>query len=215
MKKLIIYILGITVVVLAIMLVAIAMSYFTFDSDYHFLKSKQHMLSNNIWKVSFYTHLLFGSIAILAGTPLFIKKLIRFKSKLHKTLGKIYIVSILFITGPTGLYLAFYAEGGSWASLGFVLMSFAWMIPTYIAYKKIREKDFVGHYRWIIRSYCMTLSGVTLRIMTPIGSHLIEFDYDTNFIFTSYACWIFNILLGELILLSLKKKTLNIALLIR
>lgn len=167
------------------------------------------MLDNKLWVVFFYVHLLFGVTATASGIPLFFKRLVHYRSNLHKQIGKLYIISILYFTGPTGLYLSFFAEGGHWASIGFILMSLAWMLPTYMAYYKIKQKDIKGHYRWIIRSYCMTLSGVTLRLFTPIGSHYIGFDEETNFIISSFV-WIINVILGEIILLANTKQQNNL-----
>lgn len=167
------------------------------------------MLVNKLWVVFFYIHLFFGVVATLTGLLLFFPKLIGFQSKIHRQLGKIYVIAILFFTGPTGLYLSFFAEGGQWASLGFIMMSIAWMLPTYIAFKKITQKDIKGHYRWMIRSYCMTLSGVTLRIMTPIGSLFVGWEEETNFIISSFV-WIFNVILGEIILLTNQKQEAQI-----
>lgn len=195
-----IFIISWTIVIfLALCLAAIALSYFDFDLTKHFLGSKQDMVPNRIWLVSFYIHLLFGAIATLSGIPLFFSQLISFRSSLHKRIGKWYIGSILFFGGPTGLYLAFFAEGGKWSTIGFILMSMAWIVPTYIAFQKIIKGDVQGHYNWIIRSYCMTLSGVTLRLFTPLGTGYFEFDYETNFILSAYIPWIFNLMLGEII----------------
>ncbi len=201
LKQVVQYIFWLIVVFLSLCLVGIALSYFNFETDYHFLRTKQRLLSNKIWLICFYVHLFFGAICILSGLPLFFNRLIDVHSRTHKMMGKIYIVSILYLTGPTGFYLAFFAEGGPWASLGFILMSFAWMIPTYIALQKIIQNDIEGHYRWMIRSYCMTLSGVTLRLLTPLGAWYLGIGEQTNFIITSYASWIINIIIGEIIVI--------------
>ena len=100
------------VIYFALYLASIALSYFNFDLQYGFLKAKQHMLSNQLWVVFFFVHLFFGALATLCGWPLFFSKLIAFRSKTHQRLGQLYVYSILFFTGPTGLYLAFFAEGG-------------------------------------------------------------------------------------------------------
>lgn len=194
------------VIFFSLCLVAIALSYFTFDLNFHFLKSKQDMLDNRVWLGAFYVHLFFGVTAILSGLPLFFGKLISYTSKQHKALGKTYVISILLLTGPTGFYLAFFAEGGSWASIGFMMMSLAWMWPTYLAFRYAVKKDFVAHNKWMIRSMAMTLSGVTLRLFTPIGSYVLGFDEQTNFVITAYAPWLFNIMIGEVILLASKKQ---------
>jgi len=211
--KALFYISWFIVIFLAVCLAGIALSYFDFDLTRSFLGSKQEMVGNKIWLVAFYLHLFFGAIVTLIAIPLFFSKLIPFKAKLHKHLGKVYIGSILFISGPTGLYLAFFAEGGQFATIGFILMSMAWMIPTYIAFQRIIKGDVQGHYNWMIRSYAMTLSGVTLRLLTPIASRYLNFDYDTTFIVSAYAPWIINLLIGEILVFINKKRfqTLNIA----
>ena len=172
MKKVVSIILWIIVVLLAIRLVAIALAYFSFDTDYEFLLLKQDLLHNMTWKIAFYAHLVGGSIAVLTGLVLFFTKWIEPSSKTHKALGKIYFIAIMFIGGPTGLYLGFYAEAGYLATIGFIGMSVAWMFPTFMSVAKITKGDIEGHHKWIIRSYSMTLAGVTLRILTPLGIHL-------------------------------------------
>lgn len=199
---------------LAACLVVIAALYFSFDTDYNFLLSKQEMLDNPIWLTSFYIHLAFGIISVIAGFILFFNRLVRFTSKLHKQIGKLYIISILFLTGPTGFYLSFYAEGGALASIGFIMMSFFWMYLTYMAFAKIIKGDIQSHYKWMIRSYCFTLSGITLRLFTPIGVQIFGLDYETNFIFSAYIPWMLNLAIGELLIYLNRKSIKNYKLLI-
>mgnify|MGYP000474700764 CR=1 FL=1 len=200
MKKVGFYLLWAIVAVLAINLVLIAASYMTFDPNHKFLNLKQHLIGNPIYKGNFYVHLAFGIVAVITGFALFFDKLIRFSSKRHKQFGKLYIISILLLTGPTGLYLSFFAEGGAVASVGFLLMSSIWMLLTYIPFSKILKGDIQGHYKWMIRSYCFTLSGITLRIMTPLFVYWFGIDTETTFMLTAYLPWIFNLLLGEVII---------------
>ena len=210
LKNILFYGLWLIVIYFALKLVAISLGYFSFDFNYDFLRQKRHMLGNKLWVLAFFIHLFFGITAVLSGLPLFFKRLIHFRSAGHRWIGRVYIFSILGLTGPTGLYLSIYAEGGIWASIGFASMSIAWIIPTLIAYLKVRNKDYTGHYKWIIRSFSMTLSGVTLRLFTPIGAHYLGFDYETNFIVSSYV-WILNVILGEIILFFNKERIKNLA----
>ncbi len=213
MRNLIFYSLWLMVIYFALYLSAIALSYFSFDMNFGFLKAKQDMLSNKLWVVFFFVHLFFGATATMTGWPLFFKRLVAFKSDWHKRIGKVYIYSILLFTGPTGVYLSFFAEGGHWATVGFLLMSMAWMFPTYMAFYFIINKNLKQHYRWIIRSYCMTLSGVTLRLFMPFGAKVVQWEEETTFIISSYV-FILNIILGEIILLFNKKQQENLDLLI-
>lgn len=175
----------------------IALSYFSFDLQHHFLQAKQEFISDAVWLTAFYMHLFFGTLAILTGLLLFMPKIIAYRSGLHRKLGRLYILSILVFSAPTGLYLAFFAEGGPWGTLGYILMTTVWALPTYIAFVKIIRGDVAGHYNWMIRSYCIGLSGITLRLLTPVGSHYMGFDYETNFILSAYVPWILHVFLAE------------------
>ena len=210
MKNIIRYFLWLVVVAGGLLLVSIALPYFSFETDYDFLLAKQDMLQNTLWRIAFYVHLASGTISILIGLLLFMPRLVMPSSNLHKSLGKIYVVAILYFGAPTGLYLGFYAEAGMWASIGFVGMSLAWAIPTLLAVETIRKGEVEEHYKWMVRSLSLTLAGVTLRLMTPIGIHLLEWDYNTNFIVTAYIPWMLNWGIAELVILSKKTHILNI-----
>lgn len=158
------------------------------------------MLPNRFWLICFYLHLAAGITAVLSGFPLFFERLISTTSKTHRLMGRTYVISVMMISGPTGFYLAFFSEGGFLASIGFILMSLIWMLITYVALKKIIEGDHNAHRKWMIRSYCFTLSGVTLRLYTPFGASVLGLDYDTNFIISSYLPWLINLFIGECII---------------
>ena len=194
------------VIYFALYLASIALSYFNFDLQYGFLKAKQHMLSNQLWVVFFFVHLFFGALATLSGWPLFFSKLIAFRSKTHQRLGQLYVYSILFFTGPTGLYLAFFAEGGLGATVGFLAMCYGWILPTYRALYHVLNQNFQKHYEWMIRSYAMTLSGVTLRLFMPFGSKIDMLTEQAVFVMSSWV-FVFNILLAELIIIFNKPRT--------
>lgn len=191
---------------LALLLVIIAASYFHFDTDYHFLQAKKQFLQNRLWLSTFYVHLASGIVAVLSGFPLFFEKIVKFRSKSHRVLGKIYVLSILILSGPTGFYLAFFTEDGPLASVGFILMSTIWMMITFIAVNYAVTENLQQHRVWMIRSYFFTLSGVTLRLYTPFGSSVLGLEYDLNFIISSFLPWIFNLCLAELVIFNVKEK---------
>lgn len=195
------------VIFFALALVWVAAQYFNFDQQHHFLQMKPFMLNNPIWVTAFYVHLAFGILAVLSGLPLFFERLIAFRSRLHKNLGKTYILAILFFTGPTGFYLSFQAEGGLIATVGFLIMSFLWMFITYKAFWWIAvKKDIDRHVKWMIRSYCFTLSGVTLRVFTPIAMNYLDWDAELTLKLAAFLPWIINLSIGELIILIRKQR---------
>ena len=94
-------------------------------------------------------------------------------------------------------------------------MTLAWMIPTYFAFLFAVKKKIEAHYKWMIRSLALTLSGVTLRLLTPFGSHIIELDEESNFILTSYFSWMINWGIAEIIILRVRNRLKKSILLIQ
>ena len=174
--------------------------YFSFRSDINFLLEKQELVFNVFWRTAFYIHITGGMLAILIGPFQFLKPIRRKRMGLHKRLGKIYIGAILFLAGPSGLYMAFHAEGGLVGCLGFTVMSLLWLWTTYRAYETIRQRDYNGHVRWITRSYALSFAAVTLRLYVPLASWVLDLPEDFVVTSSAWISWIPNLIVAELIL---------------
>jgi hypothetical protein len=66
-----------------------------------------------------------------------------------------------------------------------------------VALQKIRNRDIVGHGRWMVRSFALTFSFVSLRIIFPALQFGVGLDQTTAFQITSWACWLVNLLIVE------------------
>jgi len=113
--------------------------------------------------VAGYFHMAFGGIAMLIGPFQFVTKLRVKYTSLHRWLGRIYVASVL-LSAFAGFALAFASSGGLVANVGFAMMAVIWFYSATIAFTSIRARDVEAHKRWMIRSYALTLSGVTLRV---------------------------------------------------
>lgn len=180
--------------------------YYCLDSDYNFLSRKQEVVFNIFWRTAFYIHITGGMFALLVGPFQFISFIRRKWVKWHRALGKIYLGAILFFAGPSGLFMAFYAEGGTIAVIGFTLMALAWMFTTYMAYETIRKKDIIAHRAWMTRSFALTFAAVTLRLYVPISSAIFHVPWHWVEESSAWVSWLPNLLVAELILLTMPKK---------
>ena len=115
---------------LAIFLFAITAEYLSFKSDVNFLLVKQDIVFDPIWRPTFYLHVITGMAVILIGPFQFLKKFRAKNINLHKKLGILYTYTVLIIAAPTGLIMAFYAEGGTPSTIAFLLMSLIWFFTT-------------------------------------------------------------------------------------
>lgn len=185
---------------LSVYLSLITFEYLSFKTDINFLLQKQKFIKDVWWMSAFYMHVT-GSIVCLALGPFLFLPILRKKYlSLHRKLGKAYIFCVLLIASPSGLYMAFFANGGRLAQVGFTLLSILWISISYIAYQKIREKKVEEHKIWMIRSFALTFSAVMLRIWVPILSLDWGVPHSTTIWLTAWLSWIPNIIVAELII---------------
>jgi uncharacterized membrane protein len=184
----------------AFLLFGITFMYWNFRPDVSFLQTKQDVVFNPIWRTAFYIHIFGGMLAIVLGPLQFIKWLRSNNLVLHRIIGKIYVSAILFVAAPTGLYMAFYANGGVYSSIGFILMSALWFYTTLMAIVTIRKKKVSEHIKWMVRSYAMTFAAVTLRLWVPFLSLVINMEEMSVIIITAWISWLFNLIAAEFIL---------------
>ncbi len=179
-------------VVLAIAVGLYPLTYFLIDREFGLLASKSdELLSNTIWNIGFYGHILFGGLALLIGWIQFSQKLRNADLKRHRNIGKVYIISAL-ISGLSALYIAFFATGGFISSLGFICLGIIWLFTTFRAYIAARKKDFSLHKCFMIYSYAACFAAVTLRIWLPILNIIFE-DFVTSYRIVAWLCWVPNI----------------------
>lgn len=187
--------------VFAAFLFAITAEYLSFRPDINFLQVKQDIVFDTVWRPTFYLHVISGMLIILLGPFQFLKKFRNKNLSLHRKLGKFYAYGILFIGAPTGLIMAFYAEGGIPSTISFIIMSFLWFFTTLMAIITIVKKDIIGHQKWMYRSYALSFAAVTLRLLVPLMSYYTEFGYDFIVVSTAWLSWIINLAVVELLIL--------------
>mgnify|MGYP003684328173 CR=1 FL=1 len=190
----------------SVFLFFITASYLNFCSECNFLLKKQDVVYNPFWRTAFYFHITGGMLAIITGPLQFVKAFRKRFMKVHRVIGKIYIAAILFLAGPTGLFMAFYAEGGTFSIIGFLFMSTLWLTTTYLAYESIRKKDFVAHRDWMVRSFALSLAAVTLRTCVPILTYYLGFDAETVITWSAWFSWVPNLIIAELLIRFFSKK---------
>jgi len=124
-------------------------------------------LKSTLWNIGFYGHIIFGGIALLIGWLQFSKKLRLKNLKLHRAVGKTYIVSVM-VSGLCAIHIAFFATGGIISTLGFFGLGLFWLTTTLIAYKAILKGNIESHKKLMIYSYAACFAAVTLRLWLPL-----------------------------------------------
>lgn len=149
-------------------------------------------------------HITLGGIALLIGWTQFSVKLRTKKLKLHRQVGKVYVIAAL-VSAFASLYIALYATGGIIASLGFICLGLTWFYSTLKAYTEIRNGRIEQHQKMMIYSYAACFSAVTLRIYLPILVILFH-DFIKAYLLVAWLCWVPNIIVAYFLVQQLEKR---------
>jgi uncharacterized membrane protein len=110
-------------------------------------------------------HLAGGSVALIAGPFQFSSGLRRKNMKLHRGLGKAYLVAIA-VGSAAALYMGFtsaLAAAGAGYAFALIMLAVAWITTSGMALVMIKRRMIDLHKEWMIRSYVVTFAFVTFR----------------------------------------------------
>ncbi|WP_054026358.1 DUF2306 domain-containing protein [Bacillus sp. FJAT-28004] len=155
----------------------------------------------DLWYSVLWGHAVSAGIAIAIGWFQFIKRFRHRSPNTHRMIGYIY-AAMLVIGGITGLYLAFYANGGLIAKVGFGTLSILWLYSLYRALKSIIvHRNKAEHGRWMARNYALTCAAITLRLYTALAAGIWKItDTNDSFFVIAWICWVPNLLFIEMIM---------------
>lgn len=183
----------------------ITVAYIPYNTDVGFLRIKQDYITIDHWRIAFFIHVYASLWVLFAGFTQFSKWLLKNRPRLHRALGYIYVADILLITGPSGLIMGFYANGGTFSRVAFVLLSVLWIFFTVMALVKAKQKDFRAHRNYMIRSYALTLSALTLRAWKYAITNTVELPPMDVYRIVAWAGWVINLLVAEYIIFRIRK----------
>jgi uncharacterized membrane protein len=115
-------------------------------------------------------HVLAGTLALLIGPINFSSRIRERYLKLHRVLGRVYVVAV-FVGAFTGIGLA----AGRPGLPGTSMQAAAWVVCTTAALITARNRQIIQHRQWMARSYAVTFTFVSSRVLNlwpPYWSHL-------------------------------------------
>ena len=105
-------------------------------------------------------HTLAGILALIIGPLNFSMRLRQRRLRLHRILGRVYVVSV-FVGSFTGIALA----AGRPGLPGTSMQAAAWMVCTTAAFLTARNRQITQHRQWMARSYAVTFTFVSSRVL--------------------------------------------------
>jgi len=182
------------------LMLAIAIDYASFRTDIHFLRFKQTYIPIPLWRAAFYTHVFSAVLALAAGLTQFSPLVLREHRRLHRVMGWIYAVDVLVVNFPSGMVLAVYANGLLPSKAAFVILDCLWFWFTCKAVAAARKKNFAAHKRYMIRSYALTFSAITLRTWKLVLGGIFHPDPLCLYMIDAWMGFVPNLLLAEVLI---------------
>lgn len=158
-------------------------------------------------------HIVFGMIALLLGPLQFFPSIRKNRPRFHRLTGRIYLLSIL-IGAVCAIILAINHNIAIQNRLvfgtGLLGLAAAWLLTSGMALWAIRNRNFVQHREWMVRSYVVTCGFTFYRIlflMTKSYFSLDNIDYSKEVSgIMAWSCWAIPLLVTEAILQGKKIK---------
>jgi len=142
-----------------------------------------------------FIHAAAGAGALLFGTIQFSIRLRARFPKAHRRLGRLYVGACIG-GGVAGLALAAGATGSA-STIGFGALALAWIGATCLAWRRALQGRFGAHRAWMLRSFALTLSAVTLRLYLPLA-FVLPFPFAATYGAIAFLCWVPNLLFAEI-----------------
>lgn len=156
------------------LMLRITLDYIPPRDDAGFLQIKQQYIGIAHWKSAFWIHVFTSMFALMAGFTQFFPQVLSRMPRLHRWMGRLYVLNVCFITGPASLIMAFYANGGVTSRLAFSLLAIGWITTTALGWRFALRRQWSIHREWMMRSYALTLSAITLRVWKYVLVFLFE-----------------------------------------
>ena len=162
--------------------------YFPPDFESDFLRGRQSYFSG-AYQWAFYAHIATGPICLLLGLLLVSEQFrIRFRA-LHRAIGKAQVALVLLLLCPSGLWMAYYAETGAVAAIGFATLAIATGACALSGWQTAVSRRFAEHRRWMWRCFALLCSAVVLRLMGGLAT-VLNLEASWSYPLSAWASWL-------------------------
>ncbi|KUJ61638.1 hypothetical protein AR687_11915 [Flavobacteriaceae bacterium CRH] len=181
-----------------ILMIQITWQYIPFKSEVAFLQIKQTEVAEiPFYLTFFYVHVYSAIFVLLAGFFQFNNSLLKKYPKVHRNIGKFYVLVVLFLSAPSGLFIGVFANGGLYSKISFVSLSILWFYFTLKGFLFIKNKNIQQHKAFMLRSFALTFSAITLRFWKVILVYLFHPSPMDVYQIIAWLGWVPNLLIVE------------------
>ena len=122
-------------------------------------------------------HGLAGAVALFLGASQFSTRLRQRHARLHRVMGRCYVIGVA-IAAPMAIYLTLHHNALA-SQVAIITTALSWLLTTGVAFQAIRQRDFLRHQQWMMRSYAVTLVFLLDRVLDAFPA-LAALDTDDS-----------------------------------
>ena len=182
-------------------MLSLTLQYIPLKSDIAFLRIKQREVNSvSGYLPIFYVHVYSSIFVLLAGFTQFSQLILNSYKKLHRFFGWLYFIVVLCLSAPSGIFMGFHANGAWHSQLSFIFLGCLWIAFTLKALLSIKAGKVSLHRDYLIRSFALALSAITLRtwkVIIVMCFHTAPID---TYKIIAWLGWIPNLLIAEYII---------------
>ncbi len=182
------------------LMVLITLQYIPINYEAAFLNIKQEQVIYLHYRIAFFSHVYSSIFVLLAGFTQFSEHIRKRWRLFHRTVGYLYLLLIIIVAAPSGFIMGIHANGGIGSKISFCILSVLWFVFTLKAVLLARKQDFKAHRAFMLRSYALTLSAISLRACKWLITNLFETAPMDTYKIVAWLGWVFNLLVIELYL---------------
>ena len=186
---------GLLIVKVTIAAVLKYRDYFPPNFASEFLRGRELYFAGS-YQWAFYIHIASGPIALLLGLILISETFRLRHPNWHRYLGRIQTLIVLFLAAPSGLWMAYHAEAGPIAGVGFATLAVATGTCVALGWRSAVRRHFSEHRDWMWRTYLLLCSAVIIRL---VGGLVTVLGIQAEWIdpLTAWGSWLAPLLMFE------------------
>lgn len=155
-------------------------SYVELGQEHPFFLEKLPLARPQLWLTALYVHVPAALFSLPACLVLLSKGVRKRLPRAHRWLGRVTGGVVLLAVVPSGLYLAFFAQGGLISTLGFWLTGLIAFFAMLKSIQAARARDFKAHRRFSTHVAAQLSVAVFSRLLL-VGAEQIEL----------YSAWVY------------------------
>jgi uncharacterized membrane protein len=152
---------------------------------------------HGLYRAAFYVHIVSAPLVLFLGLVLISELGRKRYLRLHRILGRVQVSLVLLCVVPSGMVMSYHSLGGSISGYGFFTSSILTAICISMGWRRALQRRFAAHRVWMMRSYILLCSAVTLRLMGGIST-LMHFEPFSSYQFAAWASWLVPLIFFEL-----------------